>query len=123
MKPAPRVRAFIEYVSDNNGALDLATGDSYPAAINDIKSGDIFVTEWRLNNQSIRHTHVIKDVSPFGYFHLIYGTTPAQSRVMSEIFGMPLSSIEGSLGGLKDLDNLKTMAKHLCPKPRTVRDP
>ncbi len=96
-----RVRAFIEYVSDNNGALDLATGDSYPVAINDIKSGDIFVTEWRLNNQSIRHTHVIKDVSPFGYFHLIYGTTPAQSRVMSEIFGMPLSSIEGSPWGFK----------------------
>ena len=97
----PRVRALIEYVAENNGTLDLAQNDSFPVAINDIKSGDIYVTEWRLNNQPVRHSHVIKEVSPFGYFHLIYGTTPAQSRVMSEIFGMPLTSLEGAPWGFK----------------------
>lgn len=96
-----RVRAFINYVSDNNDAYALATSDTYPIKINDIISGDLYVTEWVLNNKAVRHSHLVKDVSPFGYFHLLYGTTPAQSRVMNEILGFPLTTIQGAPWGFR----------------------
>ncbi len=96
-----RVRAFIDHISRATSASSLATSDTYPVAIKDIKAGDVYVTSWGIGNHQVRHSHMIKEVNPFGYFKLLFATTPPQNRNLVEIEGMPLTSFTGAPWGFK----------------------
>lgn len=54
-----RVRAFINFVSDEAGTTELMR-DTFPVKIKEINSGIVYVVEWKLFGKPNRHSYIIK---------------------------------------------------------------
>lgn len=90
-----RVKAFITKLSVHSGTTVLASEDTYPVAIKDIRPGDIYVTKY----QGIRHAYLITKLHSSGIFDFVYSTLPRAVREIKFHRGLPLFSFsEGPWG-------------------------
>lgn len=97
-----RVKAFITYIGKMSGTNKLSEVDSYPVAIEDLKPGDFYITQQKLNSGTlIRHAYLIQNVYPTGVFDLIYSTLPYKVRELKKHRGLPLFSFKGKPFGFK----------------------
>lgn len=87
---AERVKAYISYLGKYSDTKILASEDSYPINLKDIKPGDFYITEQDLNGTQIRHTYIIKKVYASGIFDLYYSTLPYMVRELKFHRGLPL---------------------------------
>jgi hypothetical protein len=85
-----RVKAFITYLGKYSDTKFLASEDSYPVALKDIKAGDFYITEQPFGDTTIRHTYLIKKVYASGIFDLYYSTLPYMVRELKVHRGLPL---------------------------------
>ncbi|WP_290730859.1 hypothetical protein [Halobacteriovorax sp. JY17] len=92
-----RVKAFISKLAVHSGTTILAQNDTYPIAISEIRSGDIYVTK----NNGIRHAYLIKKISNSGIFDLYYSTVPRVVREIKFHRGVPLFSFSSSPWGFR----------------------
>ncbi|EQC43994.1 hypothetical protein [Bacteriovorax sp. Seq25_V] len=92
-----RVKAFISKLAVHSGTTILAQTDTYPIAISDIRSGDIYVTK----ANGIRHAYLIKSVSNSGIFDLYYSTVPRVVREIKFHRGLPLFSFDSAPWGFR----------------------
>ncbi|MGZ3789348.1 MAG: hypothetical protein ACXVLQ_12545 [Bacteriovorax sp.] len=75
-----RVRAFINYVNDEVGTINLAK-DTFPVQIKEINSGILYAVEWSLLGKMERHSYIIKG---FDHNHeLLYYASDAPKKVRS----------------------------------------
>jgi hypothetical protein len=80
--PQQRFVAFLNYIGSSVGSENLTRQDTFPVAIDALRSGDIFsyrITRtlggfFRRTNQYIRHVYNIKNINPTGTFDVIYST-------------------------------------------------
>jgi len=75
-----RIRAFIEYISQEAGTLNLIK-DSFPVDINDLREGDIYVTKWSFLGESARHSSIIKEINfKKGHINFLSSNYPRKVR-------------------------------------------
>jgi hypothetical protein len=73
-----RVRAFINYINDEEGTSTIFD-DTFPVAINEINSGVLYLVEWSLLGKPERHSYILKG---FDADHeLIYYASDAPRKV------------------------------------------
>ncbi|PID45347.1 MAG: hypothetical protein CSB47_09180 [Proteobacteria bacterium] len=78
---AQRVRSFMKYVADRVGTRSLYL-DTYPIALSDIKSGDLYV-------QPGAHSYIITGITETGVTSIVSSTTPASPKNMVHLFAYP----------------------------------
>ncbi|MDD4972760.1 MAG: hypothetical protein PHY93_00335 [Bacteriovorax sp.] len=54
-----RVRAFIDYVNDEEGTATIFN-DTFPVAIKEINSGIVYIVEWSLLGKQEKHSYMLK---------------------------------------------------------------
>jgi hypothetical protein len=78
--PIKRLVAFINEVGESVGTDNLTRLDTFPVALNAIRSGSIFTVSARTKlGKEIHHTYNIKAINPIGTFDVIYGTQAGQA--------------------------------------------
>ncbi len=86
-----KLKALIEYISDNVGSEILASDNTYSINLKAIKPGDLYITRWKNNKgQLTRHVYIIKDILPTGDLLLYSSTVPRAIRPLLPRKGMPL---------------------------------
>ena len=87
--PDQRFNAFIQFVAERYGTGSLAANDTFPVAIADIRSGDVFLYKFESAPGSYtRHAYMIKNVNSDGTFDIIYSTQARRDK------GEPLRRIQ-----------------------------
>ncbi len=122
--PNKRVVAFLNYIGSSVGSENLTRNDTFPVAISQLRSGDMF--SYRITarfNNFIRHVYNIKNINPTGSFDVIYSTQAIADKNLPmirrrerefvhlphdawgfrrfrwpEYIGQPISAIPASLG-------------------------
>lgn len=86
-----RLKAFIDFISDNVGSEVLASDNTYSINLKAIRPGDLYITRW-LNSKGklTRHVYIVKDILPTGDLLLYSSTQPRAVRPFLPRKGMPL---------------------------------
>lgn len=95
-----RFYKYVKLLNNLLSTIDIAQGNSISIDPREIKSGDIYVVEWK-NVKLNRHLYLIKDILPSGDFELFSSTTPQKVRTLSVRRGMPLHKISRRPWGFK----------------------
>jgi len=86
-----RLKAFIEFISENVGSEGLASDNTYAIDLKAIKPGDLYISRWKNSKgQLTRHVYIIKDILPTGDLLLYSSTVPRAIRPLLPRKGMPL---------------------------------
>ncbi len=104
-----RVKAFISKVAVHSGTGNLALSDTYPVAIKDIKSGDIYVTK----HNGIRHAYLIKKIYKSGIFDFYYSTLPRVVREIKLHRGLPLFTFSAAPWGFRRFKKSQDAGKEI----------
>lgn len=78
-----RLIAMVNDIGESVGTDNLTRMDTFPVALNSIRSGTIFTvsTSTKLGKE-IHHTYNIKKINPIGTFDVIYGSQAGQANKM-----------------------------------------
>ena len=86
-----KLKKLIDYLADKIGSETLAHSNTYPIQINQINSGDLYITRWKnKKGEYTRHVYIIKDILPTGDLLLLSSTQPRAIRPLLARKGMPL---------------------------------
>lgn len=86
-----KLKALVEYLSDNIGSEGLASDNTYSIDLKTIKPGDLYISRWKNSkSQLTRHVYIIKDILPTGDLILYSSTVPRAIRPLLPRKGMPL---------------------------------
>lgn len=85
-----RVRAFINFVSDEAGVTNLLR-DTFPVQIKKINSGTLYLTEWQFlgMGKMNQHSYIIKGLSADKELVYYYSDAPRKLRTMEVNVGYP----------------------------------
>jgi len=76
-----RVRKFMQYVADRVGTRSMHL-DTYPVALADIRSGDLYV-------QPGAHSYIVTGITDTGVTAITSSTTPASPKNMVQLYAYP----------------------------------
>lgn len=97
-----KLKEMIKDIGENIGSEVLASENTYPIALSEIKPGDIYVTKWKnKSGTETRHVYFVKNILPTGDLLLFSSTQPRAVRPLLARKGMPLHIIDGSPYGFK----------------------
>lgn len=97
-----RLKAFLRDMGENIGSETLASDNTYPIALSNIRPGDVYITKWTdASGIDTRHVYIVKDILPTGDLLLFSSTQPRAIRPLLARKGMPSHIISGEPYGFK----------------------
>lgn len=102
LQSSSRLKAFLTDIGESIGSEILASDNTYPIALSNIRPGDLYITRW-IDNSGIdtRHVYFVKDILPTGDLLLFSSTQPRAVRPLLARKGMPSHIIPGEPYGFK----------------------
>lgn len=97
-----RLKALLQDIGENIGSEVLASDNTYPISLADVRPGDVYITRWTdASGIDTRHVYFIKDILPTGDLLLFSSTQPRAIRPLLTRKGMPSHIITGEPYGFK----------------------